>query len=136
MTNAKIGFGNLFAISDDQTTTGTFADVAEVTNITPPNYSRDAVEATHTASPDSFREYVAGLMDAGEVQIELNFVPAVADTIIAAMTVGQGAFKITFTNAVTWTFLAVVTNYAPGAPLADRMTASATFKITGKPVLA
>lgn len=135
-TGADIGHGSSFAISDDQTTGGVFTAVAGVTSITPPNYTRDAIEHTDMASPSEAREYLAGLIDAGEVTIELNYVPSASDVIIAALTTGLGAFRITFPNGVTWTFLAVPTNYAPGAPLDDKLTATATFKISGLPTLA
>lgn len=135
-TGAAIGHGATFGISDDQTVTGTFVNVAGITNINPPSYTRDAIEDTDMDSPDSFREYIAGLMDAGEVSLDLNYVAASADVIIAAMTTGEGAFRITFPNAVTWTFLAIPTAYSPGAPFDDKQTATATFKITGKPTLA
>ena len=49
--------------------------LAEVTNITPPALARDMVDATHTESPQKWREFIPGLRDAGEVTLELNFLP-------------------------------------------------------------
>ena len=137
-TGAKIGYGSEFAISDDQTTTGIFTAVAGITAITPPGYSRDAIDVSDMDSPDQFREYIAGMMDAGEVGLELNFVAVAADKFIAAMTAGEGGFRITIPGAapVLWTFLGIVTNYQPSDPFDDKMTASVTIKINGKPTLA
>lgn len=129
MTVAAIGYGSKFAIY----TAGNYVDVAEVTNITWPGYSRDAVDATHMQSPDTFREYIAGLMDAGEVSIEINFVPSATDVIVAAMVAGVGQFRIEHASGVKLLFSAIVTGYEPAVPLDDKMTASATFKVTGKP---
>lgn len=132
-TNAKIGYGSVFAIWDG----AAYDDVAEVTAITWPGYSRDAIDATHMASPDTFREYIPGLMDAGEATIEMNFVPSASDVIVAAMVAATaGRFRITHPGGVTLVFSAIVTAYQPGIPLDDKMTASATFKVTGKPTLA
>ncbi len=136
-TNADIGHGSSLGIYNGST----YDDLAEVTSITPPGYTRDAIDATHMASPNDFREYIAGMMDAGECEVEINYVPSASDAVIAAMIAGPGAasggqFQITFPNSVTWTFQAIVTSYQPGAPDDDKMTASVTFKITGKPTLA
>ena len=129
-SNVKIGFNTDFAIYN-----GTiYADVAEVTSITWPGYARDAVEATHLNSDNQFREFIPGLMDAGEVSIEMNFIPSASDVILAAMTASTvGQFKITAPSGVNVVFKAIVTSYQPQSPVDDRMTASATFKVTGQP---
>ncbi len=132
-TNAVIGYNTDFSIYNGSS----YDLVAEVTSITWPGYSRDAIDATHMNSEDQFREYIPGLMDAGEVTIELNYVPNHADVIIAALTAAAtGQFKITAANGANVVFKAIVTAYQPQAPVDDKMTASATFKITGKPTWA
>lgn len=129
----KIGYNTKFAIYNGTT----YTDVAEVTSITWPGYARDAVEATHLTSDDTFREFVPGLMDAGEVSIEMNYLPSSSDVIIAALTAATvGQFKITAPGGVNVVIKAIVTSYQPQSPVDDRMTASATFKITGKPTWA
>jgi len=131
-TAAVIGYGTSFSIYGGSTYTA----VAEVTNITWPGYTRDAVDATNMASPNEFREFIPGLMDAGEVTIEMNFIPSASDVILAALTAGTGQFKIAAASGVNIVFSAIVTAFTPQAPLEDKMSASATFKITGKPVWA
>ena len=135
-TDADIGFGILLA---KETTPGggTYATVAiELSRLQPPGYSRDAIDASHTTSPDEFREYIEGMMDSGEIEIEGNFVPDASDVVVAALLAGKASFQITFPNAVTWTFDAFFTNYQPDAPIDDKMSFSATMKVSGKPTLA
>jgi hypothetical protein len=74
-------------------------------------------------------------MDAGEITIELNFVPSASDVIVAAMIAGKGAFQVRHASGVKVQFDAIVTAYEATVPLDDKMTASATFKVTGKPTL-
>lgn len=131
-TNAAIGYQMTFGIWNG----ASYSNVAEVTNITPPQYSRDAIEATHQGSPNSYREYIAGLIDAGEVTLELNYIPAAADTILTAMQAGVGQFRITHPNGVAVTFSAVVTGYSPETPMDGKMAATATFKVSGRPTWA
>lgn len=132
-SGVKIGYNTDFAIYNGSS----YVEVAEVTSITWPGYARDAVEATHLNSDDQFREYIPGLMDAGEVSIELNFVPSASDVIVAALTASTiGQFKITAQGGVNVVFKAIVTSYQAQSPVDDRMTATATFKVTGKPTWA
>jgi len=138
MTDAAIGHGATFGISDDQTVTGVFANLAEVVDISGISVTRDAIDATHMGSSNNYREFIPGLIDAGEVQLSLNYVPAAADAIRSALETGQGGFKISFNDSLstTVTFLAIVTNYSIENPMADKRTASATFKINGQPTWA
>lgn len=130
----KIGYNSDFAIYNGTA----YVDVAECTSITWPGYTRDAVEATHLNSDDQFREYIPGLMDAGEVTLELNFVPSVSDVIIAALTAPTiQQFKLTAPNGVNMVLKGIVTAYQPGPFTSEeKMSASATIKVTGKPTLA
>jgi predicted secreted protein len=136
-TTADTGFGVLLKVGDGGSPTEVFTVLsAEVRLQAPGGYSRDAVDASHTQSPDQFREYIAGMMDAGEVSIELNFVPAAADEIVALVVAGKQNYQILFPARCTWTFAAICTNYQPSTPIDDKMTATATFKVSGKPTLA
>lgn len=137
-TNADIGYGWKFKKGDGATPTEAFSALTgvEVTSISPPGYSRDAIDATHMQSPDSFREYIAGLMDAGEVQMDLSYIPAVSDALITAILAGKANYQVANPDgSVTFTISAICTNYQPTAPVDGRMTATATFKVSGKPTL-
>lgn len=124
--------------------------VAEVTGITPPNISRETQDATHTESPGGYREFIAGLKDGGEVTTELNLVPDSASTALllglfdlegsAALTqcriiFPDGDADASPITASVWAFSAICTGLTPEAPLAEKMAASATWKISGKPTL-
>lgn len=137
MTGTKIGHGSLFEVNDTTQSPDAWVKVAEVVNITPPNFSRDAVDATHTESEDGWREFIPGLKDGGEVSVEMNFIPGAASTdlILDLFNRDTGSFRITFPDspATVWTFDAFITGFEPEAPLEDKMSATATFKLSGKP---
>lgn len=140
-TSARIGYGTLFKTGDGNSPEA-FTTLAEVTGITPPAYSRDTVDVTHELSPSAWREFIAGLKDGGEVKLELNFVASgAASTALTAEfdLDGPQAVKnrqIVFQDGATWSFAAIVTGWEADAPIDDKMTASVTFKVTGKPTLA
>lgn len=137
-SEANIGFSAQFLVGNGGSPTETFADFgAEITSITPPAYTREAIDATHMASPDEYKEYIAGLMDAGEVSMDLNYIPDAADAFVAAIEAGKRNYQIILPGAdeVTFTFAAICTAYQPTAPVDGKMTATATFKVSGKPTL-
>lgn len=132
-SSAVLGYNVDFAIYNGST----YTQVAEVTDITWPGYSRDAVEVTFMDSDNQFREYIGGMMDGGEVTVEMNWVPSATDVIIAALTASTtGQFKITYNAGANVVFKAIVTAYQPQSPLGEKLTASATFKVSGKPTWA
>lgn len=139
-TSARIGYQTLFK-SGNGASPEVFTTLAEVTSITPPAMARDTVDATHTESPGAWREFIAGLKDGGEVSLELNFVPggSAAAALAAEMDLdGPLATKnrqILFPDGSYFSFAGILSGFEPDAPLDDKMSASVTFKVTGKPTL-
>jgi predicted secreted protein len=134
-TQGTIGHGSKFSMGDGGSPE-VFVDVAEVFAITPPNFTRDAVDVTHMQSPEKWREWVPGLRDAGEVEIQVNFIPgnATQDQLWEAFNDDVPSnFRITFPNNEVWNFAAMCTGFAAEDPLDAKMTATVTFKVSGKP---
>lgn len=144
-TLASIGHSNLFQIFDTDASPDAWTTVAEVGNITPPAMARDAQDATHTESTEGWREFIPGLKDGGEVTCELNFVPDTASTDLILAQFDSDALtqiRILFADASTaganppcskFTCNAVMTGFKPEAPMDDKMKATLTFKVSGKP---
>lgn len=143
MTSATLGYGALLQRGDGQAPE-VFTTVGEVRDISGPGFSLDTVEATHQASPDGWKEYIAGLIEPGELSFDINYLPADATqdagtgllSRMAARAVDN--YKLVFPDAANteWTFPALVTSFEPTAPVQDRLAASLTLKVTGKPTLA
>lgn len=144
MTNALAGYGTLFKIGDGATPTETFTTVAEVSNIGGPGLSLDTAEATHHGSTGGWKEYVATLLDGGEVSLDLNYIPTAATQnnttgLLYDMTHRTlRNFKLVFPDigGTTWSFSGFVTAFEPSAPVGDKLSASVTIKISGQPTLA
>lgn len=133
-TTAALGYGAKFGIKG----AGSSYDyVAEVTSLTPPGLTRDTVEATHLESPDSFKEYIAGLADGGEATITINYAPATSDALMTAFLAPSDDFRVLFpSGTVALDFSGIVTGYEIGDVVADdKMSATFTVKCTGKPAL-
>jgi hypothetical protein len=137
-SNALLGYGAVVEVS----TTGNSPDVLqaldEVTTITPPSSTSDQIDVTHMQSPNRRREFIAGLTDGGEFSCEMNFVPGsnTDDFLFAIINtpVGQSKrrfIRLSFPNGVTWFFAGELTGYEAAVPFDDKMTVTATFKVSG-----
>lgn len=134
-TQARIGHGTILGIAT-VLDPDTFVNLGEVTSVTPPPVTRDILDATHMESPGGWREFITGLKDGGEMSVDLNFVPGSdTDDLLTAMQAEDDPrpMRITFPNGHVWRFTAYCTGYEPTAPVDDKMTATATFKVSGEP---
>ena len=133
-----LGHGSRFLMasgsSPDQ-----FVDFGEVFNITPPSFTLDQIDVTHMQSADRIREFIDGLVDPGECSFEQNYIPGSASDIvllaILALPIGQSRTRncrIIYPNGKLDTFKANLQQYEPNVPTDDKMTATVTFKVTGK----
>jgi len=112
--------------------------VGELTSIGPISISVDPIDVTSHDSDDAYREFVAGLIDGGELTVEGNHIAA--DTgqqgILTHLNARDSrALTIDYPDGSSWGFNALCTAYsAADAPVDGKLGFSATFKITGKPV--
>ena len=152
-----IGFGTQLQ-AESSAGSSNFVAIANVHDFTGPSLSRDDVETTVYNSADRYREYIPGLKEAGEVVASLNLVSTDSSlqnlwhSTEAQSTAGPasstnafiGSFESTTTriwrlvgpNTDAWTFTAYVKGLVQAQPVGDRRTWEATFKITGRPILA
>ncbi|WP_031104276.1 phage tail tube protein [Streptomyces sp. NRRL S-146] len=128
-------FGTQLQRGDGATPTETFMAIANVTDITPPGLERETLDVTSHGSPDAWREFIGGLKDGGEVEIDINYDPREHDSLIADFgdTAPRNYLVVWPLELGTWAFAAVLTNFEPEAPHDDKLAASLTFKVSGKP---
>ena len=115
-----------------------FATIGKITELTAPNQSADSVEITHMESPGGFREFMAGLRDAGEVSgtIHLDFNDPVVQELQTDYEDGAaGDYQMVFSDPsqTKWQFRAFLTGLEIQTPMDDVATYSFTFKISGIP---
>lgn len=133
---AQIGHGLDFQRSSDGTSGGTFATVGQITEPTLPNMTKDSVEKTHTKSPEKWREFFAGLKDAGEFSLDTIFDPSDPNVVAFLNEFNSddnGYYKIIFPDATEWGFEAFMTAISPSSPIDDKMMSTITYKLSGKP---
>lgn len=135
-SNAISAFGISFEIDDGL---GVYDQIGEVTDITAPNQQIEDIDVTHHASPGRTREYIAGLNEPGEMSVEINWIPSDASDVIIQTLKTNGTkrnMRITWPNAVTWTFLGYVKGFEPGNPIDGKLAATVTVKVAGATAIA
>lgn len=132
-------FGSTLERSD-MASTPTFTAIASVTALSGPEMSRNTHDVTAHDSPDAYMEFVGGLKDGGEVTFDLNWDPE--DTTHASLLADfededPRDYKLTLPVGTTteWDFSAIITALGHVENHDGKLEGSATFKITGKPVL-
>lgn len=113
-------------------------DIADITSISGPGLERDTIDVSSHQSPQAWREHIGGMKDAGEVSIDVNYDPADHDELVADLDAEEPmSYRIVFPDEdeTTWTFQAIMTGFEPDAPHDDKLSASLSFKVTGRPSL-
>lgn len=137
----KAAYGSKLAIQLDQT--GSYTDIANVGDISGPSISAETIDVTTHDSPDAFAEFVAGMLDGGEVTTDLVFDAGPSGhgslyNAVAARGTHNFYFKLPgFVNTAGggyFSFAGLFTAFNATAPVKDKLGASVTIKVSGKPV--
>lgn len=113
--------------------------VCELTNIGLPGFSADDIDVTTHCTTDYVRDFIKGLIDAGEVACEGNFDYTDYATVYEGMFT-QSLYSCTIAlptspSETKLEFSGYVKGLEGGAPHDDKIDASFTTKVTTKPVL-
>lgn len=118
MTNAQLAYGSTIQFSSFTAEIRSFNVSGE----------KARLEATHLLSPGRYREYIGGLIDPGELSMEINFLPSEPDP----RTLADAPLVIDWGDGVTWTFpSATCTNYEPDESVGEVRSATVTFGLSG-----
>lgn len=138
-TSGYAAYGTLL-LRGDAGAPEAFTEIAEVVNISGPTLALDPLDMTsHDSSGD--REFIGGLVDGGEITLELIFIPTdttqglsggVAEDLTTATKHNyQLQFSDSAVDPTIYEFVAFPTAFEPSAAVDGRLSASVTFKVTG-----
>lgn len=130
-----IGYGAAFHLATDA---GVLTALVGVFALSPPNDQADDVDVTHYKSPGRTRQYIQGLTDAGEADVQMNYAPGSATDVLIREAKASGKvreYKIELLDAAgdIWeiTGSCYVKGYERDIPVDDRMTATMTVRFAG-----
>ncbi|MDD3135023.1 MAG: phage tail tube protein [Methanoregula sp.] len=136
-STAERGYGAILK----KGTGGTAAPIAEITDIGDFGATRDDIDVTSHDSDDGAMEYIAGMIEGGELTVTCNLLSgdtsgqiAAIATDIAAATKSTYTIILSNTGASTFVFSAYVKSYKIKSDLKGAIKVTLTFKISGAPV--
>ena len=130
-------YGTIFTLGS----TGSTGIIGNLTNISGPGVSADTIDVTSHDSTGGYRQFVAGLIDGGEISLEGNLVTAAAGnafmTAINARstTACSIIYPTTSASIGKWTFSGIPVSFETQAPHDGKIGFTASVKVTGTPVL-
>lgn len=131
MASGKKGWGGVMAYDSGG---AVFVTIANITRIRPFGMKADVIDITTMTSTSEFREKLAGLKDAGQATLELNWDDKDTGHLWLITNLGIATpFKITGPGASpkVITFTGFVQSIPPEIPMDKQMTCAVVFEITG-----
>ncbi|SCY61546.1 phage tail tube protein [Paracoccus tibetensis] len=133
----RIGYGSTVRIGRLGTNGApAFIKLDLVGDLEAPDEQVDEVETTHMESPGRRKQFIAGLIDSGELTVPMNYVPrsathallteikATGEEVLIELTLGVDGEPETFTGFAK--------GYRRTAPIAGKMTAEAVFRLNSQ----
>ena len=131
-------FGTIFTLGS----TGSTGVIGNLTGISGPGISADTIDVTSHDSTNGYRQFVAGVIDGGEVTLEGNLLTAGAgdEMLELAETRANVCFRVKFPTASgstgwDWLFAGSLNSFETDAPFDDQVSFSAGVKLTGQPFM-
>jgi predicted secreted protein len=127
-------FGTQWQIHDG---VSSYDAVAEVTNIDLLDVDVEDLDVTSHDSPEEWREFIGGLKDGGELSFEINFDPAVHAELLDLLGVTRD-HKLVLPAAADDAevdFQGHISSLSAAAPHDDKLSATASVKVSGKPTI-
>lgn len=117
-------------------TADTFVNTAKLKDLGAPEESRDTSEDAYIDEVSGYKEFVAGMKDAGEISLTLKWNESdVGQIVLNTAFEGDGEVygQITFTTGAKFTYRAVVTGRGIEVPKNETITRTYKLKLSGKP---
>lgn len=107
--------------------------IANITNVEIPGMEVNNIDISTMGSPDGWKEFVAGMKDAGEITLGLLYEASQHDTIQSALGGAPEDWTITLPDTSTFVCPGYISRLGITIPMDDGITQDATIKLTGKP---
>ncbi len=117
--------------------------IGNIMSITGPSQARDPIEISTMDSTSKFREFVPGMLDAGEITVDVNYDGSAAGEANAldglftqsnytfGISFGDNATSTVVTNNSYWFSGGFMTALGHAIPFDDKITQPITIKLSG-----
>lgn len=113
-----------------------YVAIAEVSSIESPELQVTPTEFTHLTSDNNYKEYKPGMIEAGQLGCEINYVKTTLTLLKGWVDAGTvNTWRIITVQGSYLTFSGFIISLKPfDVGLDDKLAASMTIKLSGKPV--
>ena len=109
--------------------------IVDLLSISGPNVSVATIDTTAISITDAnpAKTYTKGLIDNGDLSVDIAWQPAVAgyNTLAQGVDGSVAAWSITWSDASVTSGNGILTGFTPTGSLDDKVTASLSIKVTG-----
>jgi predicted secreted protein len=133
MSNAIAGVGASF--KRETASSGVYAAIAEITQISGPDLTRGTIDVTNLDSVGGYREFIGSFRDGGTVTLSMNFALTTYNQMKTDFEAADAHnYEIVLPDAgeTTLLFAAFVTKLGMMIPTDDKISADVELKITGQ----
>lgn len=130
------GYGAALQVGSGSTYTesSTWATVAQVNEIEPPNVEADDIDTSHLLSPDYARTFSAGWVDAGEITLTAQYTPDGAEALYELLREDKG-FRIAFADGSGWGCDGYIKSFGTPIDADGLVTCEVVIKVSGLPTM-
>lgn len=133
----RIGYGSRVRIGRlGSNGTPTFTKIELVGDLEAPDEQVDEHETTHMDSPGRRKQFIAGLIDSGELTIPMNYIPKSPTHVLLTEIKASGEevlIELTLgADGDPETFAGFAKGYRRTAPVNGRMTAEVVFRLSSQ----
>lgn len=107
--------------------------IGQILSVGLPDQQVDDIDVTTMASTNKWREFMAGLKDAGVLTLQLLYEKSNYNTVQGALGAAAEAWTITFPDSSTFACSGYINANGGDDPLEDKITQSVTLKLSGEP---
>lgn len=136
-TEAQIAFGTKL-LKGGATVGASYSDLGlEITNISAPGWTREAIDATHHQSPNGYSEAImSGVKRQTPFTVEINWLPGDTGDLKDNLELDEMVFwKVEFPDGSSVACKMGLTGFEPGDMTVDgKMSATLTMTPSGEPV--
>lgn len=143
-TLAISAFGTLLKAGDGATPTENFTTIAELKKISGPSFQANTIDVTVHNSGSPWKRFISGLIDGGEITLDINLVPQNATHDASAGLLSDLTnrthrnYQLVLPDGAltTWQIPGIVTGFQLTADPAAALDAQVKIKVNGAPTLA
>jgi predicted secreted protein len=137
MSDGDHGHGTALKVGAGTQTT-TVTTIGNITSIGGPTMTKETIDISTMDSTLKWREFIEGMLDAGEIPFDINYDGAAAGTANDLDTLFRSTatdlyWRITFPDTSEFLSNGFMTSLGHAIPFDDKITQSLAIKLSGQP---